>query len=137
MTASNFYRLRYGQKREKVDEQQDFPTTLGDAVARMFTLEYNPTWGEFASTKWYNEGNASMTKGFLSLEYIHNNMHVRKPDAVQDAELTMTRISPVAATCASAKRILSTLGLDICVMFQVSSKIAEYAVPSPCGQSMR
>ncbi|KAH7125927.1 hypothetical protein EDB81DRAFT_698386 [Dactylonectria macrodidyma] len=51
------------------------PGTLADAVNRMYSPQYNTTWGEFASTKWVDEGNANTTTGYLSLEYIHNNVH--------------------------------------------------------------
>jgi tyrosinase len=48
------------------------PGTLADAVNRMFSPRYNATWGQFASTKWTLEGTNT---GYLSLEYIHNNVH--------------------------------------------------------------
>ncbi|KAM5350817.1 hypothetical protein ACJ41O_007322 [Fusarium nematophilum] len=51
------------------------PGTLADSVNRMFSENYNKTWGQFASTKWIREGHGSDTTGFLSLEYIHNNVH--------------------------------------------------------------
>ena len=52
------------------------PSSLSEAVNRMFTPEYNGTWGTFASTKWYREKEADIQTGYLSLEYIHNNVHV-------------------------------------------------------------
>ncbi|KAL6405092.1 tyrosinase precursor [Ilyonectria robusta] len=50
------------------------PGNLADSVNRMFCPEYNSTWGQFASTKWRNEGHTNST-GYMSLEYIHNNVH--------------------------------------------------------------
>lgn len=46
---------------------------LSDAVNRMFRVENNKTWAAFSSTKWYEEAKADAS-GFMSLEYIHNNM---------------------------------------------------------------
>ncbi|KAI1373531.1 common central domain of tyrosinase-domain-containing protein [Hypoxylon crocopeplum] len=51
------------------------PGTLADAVSRMFSPEYNSTWGTFASTKWWNESERNISTGYMSLEYIHNNVH--------------------------------------------------------------
>lgn len=73
------------------------PGTLADSINRMFSPEYNTTWGTFASTKWDAERKSAKNgkmdnknangntegeeegedgKGYLSLEYIHNNVHV-------------------------------------------------------------
>jgi tyrosinase len=52
------------------------PGNLADSVNRMFTKAYNTTWGEFASTKWNNEKHTNPKTGYMSLEYIHNNVHV-------------------------------------------------------------
>lgn len=52
------------------------PSTLADAVSRMFSPDYNSTWGSFASTKWFQESESTLSTGYLSLEYIHNNIHV-------------------------------------------------------------
>ncbi|KAH8660069.1 common central domain of tyrosinase-domain-containing protein [Xylariales sp. PMI_506] len=51
------------------------PGTLADSVNRMFSPQYNSTWGTFASTKWWNESEQLISTGYLSLEYIHNNVH--------------------------------------------------------------
>ncbi|CAH0055494.1 unnamed protein product [Clonostachys solani] len=51
------------------------PGNLADSVNRMFTNAYNTTWGEFASTKWENEHPKKRKTGYMSLEYIHNNVH--------------------------------------------------------------
>ncbi|KAM0197862.1 hypothetical protein ACHAPI_004594 [Fusarium lateritium] len=51
------------------------PGSLADAVNRMFSKGYNSTWGHFASTKWIAEGEACPETGYISLEYIHNNVH--------------------------------------------------------------
>lgn len=48
------------------------PGTLSDAVNRLFCDDYAPHWGTFASTKWVAEAEATE---YLSLEYIHNNIH--------------------------------------------------------------
>ncbi|KAF4454859.1 hypothetical protein F53441_2729 [Fusarium austroafricanum] len=51
------------------------PGSLSDAVNRMFSEGYNTTWGHFASTKWIAEGKGCPETGYISLEYIHNNIH--------------------------------------------------------------
>ena len=50
------------------------PGSLSDAVSRMLSKQYNSTWGAFASTKWV--GDKASTSSSLSLEYLHNNVHV-------------------------------------------------------------
>lgn len=52
------------------------PGTLADSINRLFSDEYNDTWGSFSSTKWWAESARTFTTGYLSLEYIHNNIHV-------------------------------------------------------------
>ncbi|KAL2690149.1 hypothetical protein Neosp_004217 [[Neocosmospora] mangrovei] len=51
------------------------PGTLADSINRLFSDEYNDTWGSFSSTKWWAESARTFTTGYLSLEYIHNNVH--------------------------------------------------------------
>ncbi|KAM6534644.1 hypothetical protein FALCPG4_004271 [Fusarium falciforme] len=51
------------------------PGTLADSINRLFSSEYNDTWGSFSSTKWWAESARTLTTGYLSLEYIHNNVH--------------------------------------------------------------
>nr|RBQ94040.1 hypothetical protein FVER53263_03534 [Fusarium verticillioides] len=51
------------------------PGSLSDAVNRMFSKGYNSNWGQFASTKWIAEGRGCPRTGYISLEYIHNNIH--------------------------------------------------------------
>ncbi|KAI8674654.1 Tyrosinase [Fusarium keratoplasticum] len=51
------------------------PGTLADSINRLFSSEYNDTWGSFSSTKWWAESAQKFTTGYLSLEYIHNNVH--------------------------------------------------------------
>ncbi|SCO36199.1 related to tyrosinase precursor [Fusarium fujikuroi] len=51
------------------------PGSLSDAVNRMFSKGYNSNWGQFASTKWIAEGKGCPQTGYISLEYIHNNIH--------------------------------------------------------------
>ncbi|KAM0228209.1 hypothetical protein ACHAP5_012004 [Fusarium lateritium] len=73
------------QNEDDEDEEQDEvhkepyfkwnPGTLADSVNRMFCPHYNDTWGKFASTKWTKESHEGSKTGFLSLEYIHNNVH--------------------------------------------------------------
>ncbi|KAH6950229.1 hypothetical protein DER45DRAFT_580235 [Fusarium avenaceum] len=63
------------------------PGTLADAVNRLFSPQYTDTWETFSSTKWWKESARSISTGYLSLEYIHNNAHnliggqnAKKPD---------------------------------------------------------
>ncbi|KAF4497184.1 tyrosinase precursor [Fusarium agapanthi] len=51
------------------------PGSLSDAVNRMFAKGYNSNWGQFASTKWIAEDQGCPKTGYISLEYIHNNIH--------------------------------------------------------------
>ncbi|KAJ4245277.1 hypothetical protein NW762_014147 [Fusarium torreyae] len=57
--------------------REDFkgPGTLADAVNRLFSSQYTDTWETFSSTKWWNESARDISTGYLSLEYIHNNVH--------------------------------------------------------------
>ena len=57
--------------------------SLSDTVNRMLSLDYFDCWEHFASTKWSPEVNA---KGFMSLEYIHNVLHVG-PSVLFDPEV--------------------------------------------------
>ncbi|RKK99297.1 hypothetical protein BFJ71_g6299 [Fusarium oxysporum] len=41
----------------------------------MFSEGYNSNWGQFASTKWIAEGKGCPNTVYISLEYIHNNIH--------------------------------------------------------------
>ncbi|KAH7154288.1 hypothetical protein DER46DRAFT_628176 [Fusarium sp. MPI-SDFR-AT-0072] len=75
-----WYPITARQKAEDKKHNRDFylkwnPGTLADSVNRMFSPQYNDTWGQFASTKWTYEGYGNSMNGFLSLEYIHNNVH--------------------------------------------------------------
>jgi tyrosinase len=65
------------QSEDEVEADSTFlnPGSLADSVNRLFCPEYTPHWEQFASTKWYNEGSFDTFTGFLSLEYIHNNVH--------------------------------------------------------------
>ena len=58
-------------------QTKGIPTSLQDAVSRMFSPDYNGTWGTFSSTKWFVEMEEDLQTGYMSLEYIHNNVHVR------------------------------------------------------------
>ncbi|KAI3577567.1 common central domain of tyrosinase-domain-containing protein [Fusarium oxysporum f. sp. albedinis] len=49
--------------------------TLADAVNRLFSKKYTDSWETFASTKWWKESAQDVSTGYLSLEYIHNNVH--------------------------------------------------------------
>ncbi|SCO82768.1 uncharacterized protein FRV6_06981 [Fusarium oxysporum] len=51
------------------------PGTLADAVNRLFSKKYTDSWETFASTKWWKESCQNVSTGYLSLEYIHNNVH--------------------------------------------------------------
>ncbi|KIL88341.1 hypothetical protein FAVG1_08420 [Fusarium avenaceum] len=59
------------------EEKPDFkpPGTLADAVNRLFSSKYTDTWDTFASTKYWAESAQEVSTGYLSLEYIHNNVH--------------------------------------------------------------
>ncbi|KAL9087730.1 MAG: hypothetical protein Q9165_006497 [Trypethelium subeluteriae] len=46
--------------------------TIADSINRLFSPGCNGTWGLFASTKWNKENCANE---YLSLEFIHNNVH--------------------------------------------------------------
>jgi tyrosinase len=94
------------QSEDDEDEEQDEapkepyfkwnPGTLADSVNRMFCPHYNDTWGKFASTKWTKESHEGSNTGFLSLEYIHNNVHVGLLVLLRLAQatfLTCSRIS--------------------------------------------
>lgn len=52
------------------------PGTLADAVSRMFSDGYHSTYEQFSTTKWYGSKKTQVASGYLSLEYIHNNVHV-------------------------------------------------------------
>ncbi|EXK27302.1 hypothetical protein FOMG_16120 [Fusarium oxysporum f. sp. melonis 26406] len=51
------------------------PGTLADAVNRLFSKKYTDSWEAFASTKWWKESCQNVSTGYLSLEYIHDNVH--------------------------------------------------------------
>jgi hypothetical protein len=83
------------------------PGTFSDAVQRMFSPGYYKYWEQFTSTKWYGEWKAGddhdgseqpydpahhpsdPPTSYLSLEYIHNNLHVRDPRLLR-SEWTMS-----------------------------------------------
>jgi tyrosinase len=46
---------------------------IGELVYRLFTKDYFKSWETFASTKYYKD---HPDTDYLSLEYIHNNIHV-------------------------------------------------------------
>lgn len=60
--------------------------TIAEAVCRMFSPHYHSTWDSFATTKRITEGKEDAPKpeekkdaagpGYLSLEFIHNKIHV-------------------------------------------------------------
>jgi tyrosinase len=47
--------------------------SIGELVYRLFTPNYFQSWETFASTKFHREHPGT---DYLSLEYIHNNIHV-------------------------------------------------------------
>ncbi|KAM0229071.1 hypothetical protein ACHAPO_010226 [Fusarium lateritium] len=80
LSNMTWYPITDRQKAQAKKSNKDFylkwnPGTLADSVNRMFSPKYNSTWGQFASTKWTYEGYGNSMNGFLSLEYIHNNVH--------------------------------------------------------------
>lgn len=48
--------------------------TFSDAICRMFSPGYHRSWESFATTKYTPEKGEDL--GFLSLEFIHNVIHV-------------------------------------------------------------
>lgn len=82
LSAMTWYPLTDKQRADKEHHTDPCfkwnPGTLADSINRMFSRDYNKNWGEFASTKWIKEGHGDDTTGFLSLEYIHNNVHVSR-----------------------------------------------------------
>lgn len=50
-------------------------TTIQDAVGRMFSDGYHTTWASFASTA-HNNPRDTHNSDYLSLEHIHNTLHV-------------------------------------------------------------
>lgn len=78
--GDRFYRPRRGYKKDhksmsKHEWAKIKPGNLADAVNRMFSVDYNGTWTSFASTKWYAEEELNIRTGYMSLEFIHNNIH--------------------------------------------------------------
>ena len=51
------------------------PGYLSDKVYRMLNSKYLKSWKDFSTTKYAKEVKKDW-EGYLSLEYIHNNMHV-------------------------------------------------------------
>jgi tyrosinase len=72
----NFENNWYNPYNEEKESEFKPPGTLADAVNRLFSPQYSDTWGTFASTKWFAESAQNVSTGYLSLEYIHNNVHV-------------------------------------------------------------
>jgi tyrosinase len=54
--------------------------SIGELVYRLFTPNYFQSWETFASTKFYHEHPGT---DYLSLEYVHNNIHVSHCQAPQ------------------------------------------------------
>lgn len=71
--GDRFYKPRGKITGEEWEKER--PGNLADAVNRMFSPDYNGKWTTFASTKWYAEDEAEVRTGYMSLEYIHNNIH--------------------------------------------------------------
>ncbi|TVY78681.1 Tyrosinase [Fusarium oxysporum f. sp. cubense] len=65
----------YDKDRKDRDDLFKPPGTLADAVNRLFSKKYTDSWETFASTKWWKESAQDVSTGYLSLEYIHNNVH--------------------------------------------------------------
>lgn len=59
---------------EKTNDKKIPPGGLADAVNRLFTDTYT-SWGKFATTGSHREENG-ITPGYLSIEFIHNAIHV-------------------------------------------------------------
>lgn len=76
--ADEFYDPRPDDKPGEKKRQGPFesPGTLADAVSRMLSDGYHSTYEQFSTTKWWDSKKALVSTGYLSLEYIHNNIHV-------------------------------------------------------------
>ncbi|KAF4461201.1 hypothetical protein FALBO_12005 [Fusarium albosuccineum] len=74
-TFSQFSANWYNPYKQGKEDEFEPPGTLADAVNRLFSPEYTDTWDTFASTKWWKESAQDVSSGYLSLEYIHNNVH--------------------------------------------------------------
>ncbi|KAF4337286.1 hypothetical protein FBEOM_8875 [Fusarium beomiforme] len=72
---SQFDENWYNPFRDGKKDQFKPPGTLADAVNRLFSSKYTDTRNTFASTKWWKESAQNVSTGYLSLEYIHNNVH--------------------------------------------------------------
>ncbi|KPM45298.1 hypothetical protein AK830_g1254 [Neonectria ditissima] len=75
LTLSQFSKNWYNPYKKEKRSEFEPPGTLADAVHRMFTSKYTDTWDTFASTKHWKESEQNISTGYLSLEYIHNNVH--------------------------------------------------------------
>jgi tyrosinase len=75
--ADEFYDPRPEDKPGKKNRDGPFesPGTLADAVSRMLSDGYHSTYEQFSTTKWWDSKEALVSTGYLSLEYIHNNIH--------------------------------------------------------------
>lgn len=63
------------------DDWQDWKAggTISEAVYKMFSPGYHSSWESFASTRYHTEeekGPLPEAPGYLSLEFIHNKIHV-------------------------------------------------------------
>lgn len=73
-----------GAGAEGKDREAEFtgPGSLSDAVNRMLSPGYHKYWEQFSSTKWLSDHHPTEhATGYLSLEYIHNNVHVSHESA--------------------------------------------------------
>ncbi|KAH7147138.1 hypothetical protein B0J13DRAFT_622059 [Dactylonectria estremocensis] len=75
LTLNQFSKNWYNPFKDQEKFKFAPPGTLSDAVNRMFSSKYTDTWDTFASTKWWEKSAQEISTGYLSLEYIHNNVH--------------------------------------------------------------
>ena len=64
------------------EKEKPYPA-IGDLVYRLFAIQ---KWADFSCTKYHQ----TEAQGFLNLEFIHNNLHVRTTSQSTVYELLMT-----------------------------------------------
>ncbi|EFY90419.1 tyrosinase domain protein [Metarhizium acridum CQMa 102] len=93
-------------------KEWDSVPTLQDMTFRLLTCDLN-SWGSFSSTRFYDK--ESQPKDWLSLEAVHNNIHVSCTDGRTLPEemsvgLTLRRIGWEAGNSAALTRIVGNSG---------------------------
>lgn len=65
----------------KKARRQPPPGGLADAINRLFTSSYS-NWRSFATTQYYRDEKTTNPTGYLSIEFIHNAVHVGTPEGL-------------------------------------------------------